>query len=74
MAIHAFTQTAGGASSTSGTTATVVILRQSKIFVANVGDSAAVIARKKNNKYEAEELTVDHKPENHKEKSRLVEL
>jgi len=58
--------------STSGTTATVVILRKNKIYFAHVGDSAAVIAQKKNNKYVAQELTVDHKPESYKEKSRLV--
>ena len=56
--------------STSGTTATVVILRESKIFVGHVGDSAAVIAQKKNNAYIAKELTVDHKPESVKEKTR----
>ena len=56
--------------STSGTTATVVILRESKIFIGHVGDSAAVIAQKKNNAYIAKELTVDHKPESVKEKTR----
>jgi len=60
--------------STSGTTATVVILRESKIFIGHVGDSAAVIAQKKNNAYIAKELTVDHKPECVKEKTRIEKL
>jgi len=58
--------------STSGTTATIVILRKNKIYFAHVGDSAAVIAQTKNGEYVAKELTVDHRPESHKEKSRLV--
>ncbi|XP_066922712.1 protein phosphatase 1D-like [Clytia hemisphaerica] len=60
--------------STSGTTATVVILRQNKVYVAHVGDSAAVIAQKKNNRYVAQELTVDHKPESVKEKTRIEQM
>lgn len=63
-----------GHNSTSGTTATVVILRANKIYVAHVGDSAAVLAQKKNNQYVAEELTEDHKPESVKEKSRIENL
>lgn len=59
-----------GHHSTSGTTATVVILREKKIFIGHVGDSAAAIAQKKNNRYVAQELTVDHKPESALEKTR----
>jgi len=47
-------------------------LRKNKIYFAHVGDSAAVIAQTKNGEYVAKELTVDHRPESHKEKSRLV--
>jgi len=60
--------------STSGTTATVVFLRKSKIYFAHVGDSAAVIRRKKNNKYVAQVLTLDHKPGSDKEKTRIEQL
>ena len=38
--------------------------------MAHVGDSAAVIATKENNKYISTDLTKDHKPESIDEKSR----
>jgi len=60
--------------STSGTTATVVLVRKNQIYYAHVGDSAAVIGRKKNNKYVAQVLTLDHKPGSDKEKTRIEQL
>ena len=59
-----------GHNSTSGTTATVAIIRDNKLYIAHVGDSAAVLAKKVNNVMMTEELTVDHKPDNPDEKSR----
>ena len=59
-----------GHNSTSGTTATIAIIRDNKLYIAHVGDSAAVLAKKVNNVMMTEELTVDHKPDNPDEKSR----
>jgi len=60
--------------STSGTTVTIAIVRNNKLFVAHVGDSAAVLAKKYNNIMVTEELTIDHKPDNTEEKSRIQSL
>ena len=59
--------------STSGTTATVVIIRENKIFVAHVGDSTAVIVEKKDDLFVAES-TVDHNPHNAEERSRIEQM
>ena len=59
-----------GLHSTSGTTATVIILRGNKLYVAHVGDSAAVISCKNEKGFEGKELTRDHKPEDTDEKAR----
>ena len=59
-----------GFHSTSGTTATVVILRDGKLYVAHVGDSAAVLCCKNDKDFDAQELTRDHKPEDVNEKAR----
>ncbi|KAL5477120.1 hypothetical protein EMCRGX_G023866 [Ephydatia muelleri] len=68
-----------GDPSTAGTTASAVIFRQDKIFVANVGDSTAVLAV--NNPYGhmpeepavlAQVLTKDHKPDDPSE-TQLIE-
>ena len=48
--------------SASGSTATIVILRDEKVYVAYVGDSNAVICCKREKDYEAVKLTQDHKP------------
>lgn len=63
-----------GFHSTSGTTATIVILRDGKLYVAHVGDSAAVLSCKKDKEFEAKELTRDHKPEDVNEKARIESL
>lgn len=50
-----------------GCTAVVALLTPSQIFVANAGDSRAVLS----SKHTAVELSQDHKPENPEEKNRI---
>lgn len=65
-----------GLNSTSGTTATIAIIRGNKLYIAHVGDSAAVIATKNDDSevYCSKDLTKDHKPESLEEKSRIEAL
>ncbi|CEL99363.1 unnamed protein product [Vitrella brassicaformis CCMP3155] len=58
----------------SGTTGTVVIHKDNKLYVAHVGDSRAVLGVKTNNskKLVAQNLTQDHKPTREDEKKRIV--
>ena len=51
----------------SGSTAIVVLVQNSTLYVANVGDSRCVLSRNG----EAIEMSLDHKPEDIKEKSRI---
>ena len=46
----------------SGTTVTMVIVREDTIFCGWLGDSRAVLCRKGDNNYNALELSHDHKP------------
>jgi len=58
----------------SGTTATLALIRQGNLYVANVGDSRAVLARSvQGGELKAEELTADHKPDCEAETRRIVE-
>jgi len=59
--------------SLSGTTATMVVHREGTLYVAHVGDSRAVLARKKNGGYEVEDLTHDHKPSFERERQRILD-
>ena len=61
-----------GMQSTSGTTATVAILRGRKLYVAQLGDSGLVLAKRKKNSttVEAHYITAEHKPDAPEEKSR----
>ena len=61
-----------GLNSTSGTTATVILLRGDKMYIAHVGDSAAAICNRDGKKLVGKELTRDHKPEDLSEKARYV--
>mmetsp|Transcript_101327 Transcript_101327/g.326991 ORF Transcript_101327/g.326991 Transcript_101327/m.326991 type:complete len:372 (-) Transcript_101327:152-1267(-) len=55
----------------SGTTATLAMHREGFLYVAHVGDSRAVLARKPGSEFEAEELTEDHKPTCETERKRI---
>ena len=67
--------------STAGTTASTVIFRQDHIFVANVGDSTAVLAvrnplagQPSQHPIKAVVLTKDHKPEDPEETKSIEDL
>ncbi|XP_016852446.2 protein phosphatase 1D isoform X1 [Anolis carolinensis] len=70
-------KTMSGLPSTSGTTASVVIIRGSKMYVAHVGDSGVVLGVQddpKDDFVRAVEVTQDHKPELPKERQRIEGL
>lgn len=70
-------KTAHGHPSTAGTTASLVIIRGNRMYVANVGDSMIVMGSRDHNEndpyrsYVASDLTIDHKPELIQEKRRI---
>lgn len=47
------------------------MITPTEIYVANAGDSRAVLARKSGDKYTAVEMSVDHKPDLPEEKKRI---
>ncbi|XP_072273227.1 protein phosphatase 1D [Pyxicephalus adspersus] len=69
-------KTMTGLPSTSGTTASVVIVRGNKLYVAHVGDSGVVFGIQNSPKeaVKALEVTQDHKPELPKERERIEGL
>ncbi|XP_053703067.1 protein phosphatase, Mg2+/Mn2+ dependent, 1Db isoform X1 [Synchiropus splendidus] len=70
-------KTITGLPSTSGTTASVIVIRGAHMYVAHVGDSAVVVGVKENESdinLQALEVTQDHKPELPKEKERIERL
>ncbi|XP_077597410.1 protein phosphatase 1D-like isoform X2 [Stigmatopora nigra] len=70
-------KTITGLPSTSGTTASVIVIRGAQMYVAHVGDSAVVVGVKENESaitLQALEVTQDHKPELPKEKERIERL
>ncbi|XP_029467880.1 protein phosphatase 1D [Rhinatrema bivittatum] len=70
-------RTMTGLPSTSGTTASVVIIRGAKMYVAHVGDSGVVLGVQDNPRDDfvrAVEVTQDHKPELPKERERIEGL
>lgn len=70
-------KTITGLPSTSGTTASVIVIRGVHMYVAHVGDSAVVVGVKENDsdiRLQALEITQDHKPELPKEKERIERL
>ncbi|NXM75066.1 PPM1D phosphatase, partial [Serilophus lunatus] len=70
-------KTMTGLPSTSGTTASVVIIRGSRMYVAHVGDSGVVLGVRddpKDDFVRAVEVTQDHKPELPKERERIEGL
>lgn len=73
----AWPKTITGLPSTSGTTASVVVIRGAHMYIAHVGDSAVVVGVKENDSditLQALEITQDHKPELPKEKERIERL
>jgi len=57
-----------------GTTACVALLQDKQLTIANVGDSRAVLARKRNdNTWEALDLTVDQNPDLPEEQRRIAQ-
>ncbi|XP_033970195.1 protein phosphatase 1D-like isoform X2 [Trematomus bernacchii] len=70
-------KTITGLPSTSGTTASVTVIRGVHMYVAHVGDSAVVVGVRENDSditLQALEITQDHKPELPKEKERIERL
>jgi integrin-linked kinase-associated serine/threonine phosphatase 2C len=56
----------------SGSTATIALIRDDKIYIANVGDSRAIYCRvTSSNQIEAKALTKDHTPVLKEEKLRI---
>ena len=51
-----------------GCTANVIFFKNNNIYIANAGDSRSVLARNGN----AEDLSIDHKPDDTKEKERII--
>jgi protein phosphatase 1G len=47
------------------------LITPTEIYIANAGDSRGVLAKKVNDKVEAIEMSLDHKPDNHEEKERI---
>ena len=58
--------------STSGTTATVALLRGRKLYIAQLGDSGLVLAKrnKETGAVKAHYITPEHKPDDPEEKRR----
>ncbi|KAG9466209.1 protein phosphatase 1D [Eleutherodactylus coqui] len=68
-------KTMTGLPSTSGTTASVIIIRGNKMYVAHVGDSGVVFGLQNSPKeMKAVEVTQDHKPELPRERQRIEGL
>lgn len=73
--LDSWPRTRHGLPSTSGTTATVVILKGRTLYIAHVGDSGAALGRlSKEKKLQAVPLTADHKPDVPSEKNRIEAL
>ncbi|CAL1269421.1 unnamed protein product [Larinioides sclopetarius] len=68
-------KTASGLPSTAGTTASVAFIRKGKLYTGHVGDSRIVIGLKEQGveEWQAESLTIDHKPECPREKQRILD-
>ncbi|EYB96586.1 hypothetical protein Y032_0149g2721 [Ancylostoma ceylanicum] len=54
-----------------GTTVTCVLLLNDALYVANLGDSKAIVCRKKDDGFSSIELTVDHNPTIYDERMRI---
>lgn len=67
-------KTASGLPSTAGTTASIAFIRHGKIYIGHVGDSGIVLGYQEDGEkhWRAMPLTQDHKPESHKERTRIM--
>jgi len=79
--IETWKKTTYGDLSTSGTTATCALLRKNQLYIANVGDSTAVIGKvnprfglPRQPNVQAKIITDDHKPDDKKERHRIEAL
>ncbi|KAK6732817.1 hypothetical protein RB195_016909 [Necator americanus] len=54
-----------------GTTVTCVLLMNDSLYVANLGDSKAIVCRQKDDGFSSIELTVDHNPTSYDERMRI---
>eukprot|EP00118_Oscarella_pearsei_P000319 m.4685 g.4685 ORF g.4685 m.4685 type:complete len:386 (+) comp11116_c0_seq1:68-1225(+) len=79
-AIRSWPSSRPGVLSTAGTTASAIFLRGLDLYVGHLGDSRIVLARESDpgvdgkRRLVASSLTVDHKPEQEEEKSRIESL
>lgn len=69
-------RTASGYPSTAGTTVSIAILRNGKLYTGHVGDSAIILLKRSYHNDNTEDLvahrlTVDHKPESEDEQARI---
>ncbi|XP_011409412.1 PREDICTED: protein phosphatase 1D-like, partial [Amphimedon queenslandica] len=72
---ESWTSTREGYLSTSGTTATVVVLQPTKLYIGNVGDSAGILAvRGPFGKLFPKPITANHRPNNYKECQNIEQL
>lgn len=69
-------RTASGLPSTSGTTATVVFIKGTRVYVGHVGDSGLVVGMKRRQRkfstWEGKKVTRDHKPDDPIELKRIL--
>lgn len=67
-------KTASGLPSTAGTTASIAFIRHGKIYIGHVGDSGIVLGYQEDGEkhWRAKPLTLDHKPESHVERTRIM--
>ena len=69
-------RTYSGYQSTAGTTSTIAIIREKKLYIGHAGDSGIVLGftDSKDGYYQARRLTQDHKPELPTEKARIESI
>jgi protein phosphatase 2C family protein 2/3 len=58
----------------SGTTAVTCLIKENHLWIANAGDSRAIVARKSGNGLKAIDLTIDHKPDSPGEMKRILQM
>lgn len=67
--LHQYCETAKKTTDLSGSTCTILILHTNTLYICNIGDSKAILI---DNKNQVHKLTVDHKPNDPKEKERII--